>query len=104
MRDGIESARRLVAGLVLAGLLAGLLAGCGGSPEPTSPAPPPRTGPAAGSGESPTPAHPGHADDVQPVAKPRPLRTGERRTTLRTPVAYTPSPPTGVGTDSPACQ
>jgi hypothetical protein len=36
-------------------------------------------------------------------AKSRPLRAGERRVTVRMPSAYTPSAPTGVGTDDYRC-
>ena len=46
-----------------------------------------------------------HSDDhagVEPV-KPRPLRPGERRMKLTMPTAYTPSAPTGVGTDDYRC-
>ncbi|MDO9455765.1 hypothetical protein [Nocardioides sp.] len=47
--------------------------------------------------------HAEQAHDAQQVARPRPLRAGERRTTMRIPTAYTPSPPTGVGTDDYRC-
>ena len=36
-------------------------------------------------------------------AKSKPLRAGERRVTVRMPAAYTPSAPTGVGTDDYRC-
>jgi hypothetical protein len=47
-----------------------------------------------------------HADDHSAPAKPvkaKPLREGEQRTTLEMAAAYTPSPPTGVGTDDYRC-
>jgi hypothetical protein len=37
------------------------------------------------------------------AARPRPLRAGERRVTVKMPSAYTPSAPTGVGTDDYRC-
>ncbi|HQR25551.1 MAG TPA: hypothetical protein PLP61_00790, partial [Nocardioides sp.] len=44
-----------------------------------------------------------HPAPAAPAAKPRPLRPGERRVTLRMPQAYTPSAPEGVGTDDYRC-
>ncbi|WP_228499925.1 hypothetical protein [Nocardioides agariphilus] len=37
------------------------------------------------------------------ATKPKPLRAGEKRMTLQMPAAYTPSPPTGTGTDDYRC-
>ena len=36
-------------------------------------------------------------------SKPQPLRAGEKRMTLEMPAAYTPSAPTGTGTDDYRC-
>ena len=44
----------------------------------------------------------GHAADAAP-GKHTPLRAGERRVTVRMPKAYTPSAPTGIGTDDYRC-
>ena len=58
--------------------------------------------------EAPTTATDGHADghghgaSAEP-AKVRPLRAGERRLTLEMPEPYTPSAPTGYGTDDYRC-
>jgi predicted small lipoprotein YifL len=57
------------------------------------------------------PAHPTSAptEEAEPApgttapAKTSPLRAGERRVTVRMPTAYTPSAPTGVGTDDYRC-
>ena len=74
-----------------------VLAGCGGGGSadrgaPTTPTPsaPVSSTPAAGAQA----ARPG---------KLVPLRPGEKRLTLRMPTAYTPSAPTGVGTDDYRC-
>jgi hypothetical protein len=99
--------RRLVWLVVL--VLGGtLLAACGSDDPPPAAAPD-----AAHAGDDPGAGHdddPGeHADgaghhgaDVEPV-KPRPLRAGERRVSLEMAAAYTPSAPTGVGTDDYRC-
>ncbi len=111
---GRRSVRVRVAALAatLAVALAGALAGCGADSDTTSGAgaPPSRTDPSAPTTSSPSEspsespaAHEGHSTTAEPVARPRPLRAGERRTTLKVPTAYTPSPPTGVGTDDYRC-
>lgn len=78
---------------VLAGAAAlALTAACGtGTPE-------------AGPGEEPSPqdSHTEHTATPAP-AKQKPLRAGERRVDVRMPAAYTPSAPTGVGTDDYRC-
>ncbi|MCX6395642.1 MAG: hypothetical protein NTV23_04080 [Propionibacteriales bacterium] len=50
-----------------------------------------------------TTAHAGHPASSKPVEPPKPLRADERRVTLSMPAAYTPSAPTGVGTDDYRC-
>jgi hypothetical protein len=45
----------------------------------------------------------GHHGEAATAVKPRPLRDGESRVSLKMPSAYTPSPPTGVGTDDYRC-
>ena len=81
-----------------------LLAACGGDE-------PPRTAPdGAHAGhderdpgaEAERPEGAGHHGDADRV-KPRPLRAGERRLSLEMATAYTPSAPTGVGTDDYRC-
>jgi len=49
-----------------------------------------------------SPAASSAAPSAAPVAD-RPLRPGEHRVTVRMPTAYTPSAPTGVGTDDYRC-
>ncbi len=98
MGDRIRRARWCIAGLVVATVLAGC--GLDGDSTPEGQTPPARTAPAADPPASPS-AHEGSHD--APPAKPRPLRAGERRTTLQMPAAYSPSPPTGVGTDDYRC-
>jgi len=64
--------------------------------------------PDAAPGEQPSPqtSHSGstggHSETATPV-KQKPLRAGERRIDVRMPAAYTPSAPTGVGTDDYRC-
>jgi hypothetical protein len=68
-----------------------VLAGCGSStPKAASP----------GTTPSASPSSP--ATTAQPAVH-RPLRAGERRLTVRMPTSYTPSAPTGVGTDDYRC-
>jgi hypothetical protein len=59
----------------------------------------------AKSSQSPDPHHHGSHDDDAAAApvKHEPLRKGERRVTVQMPEAYTPSAPTGVGTDDYRC-
>jgi hypothetical protein len=88
---------------LLAPLAAGvlLLAGCGGTDDPeAAPAPEPEPS-ATAVAELPETDHSEH-----PEVKPGPLlplRQGEDRLTLTMPESYTPSPPTGVGTDDYRC-
>jgi hypothetical protein len=89
---------RIRLALLLAAVLA-LVAACGSGGTTTRPAdsspPPSETAtPAAGT------TQPGAAGT--PAAD-RPLRPGERRVTVRMPAPYTPSAPTGVGTDDYRC-
>ena len=84
---------RLVAALLLTLLATGLTA-CG--PEDQAA---PRS--------QPTPSAPATTQQTDhpaaPAAKPVPLRRGEHRMTLTMPQTYTPSAPTGVGTDDYRC-
>ncbi len=64
-----------------------------------------RSAPASEVAEStavPGSTHAGHLDPAEP-AEPVRLRSGERRTTLEMPAAYSPTPPTGEGTDDYRC-
>jgi len=62
------------------------------------------TGKAAGSAsETPKTSAPATATTTTAPAASKPLRAGERRVTVRMPAAYTPSAPTGVGTDDYRC-
>ena len=78
-----------------AGALA-LVAGCGDAPASTDAAAEPTSSPSAS-----TPPVV-QADPVEAV-KPKPLRAGETRMSLRIPKTYTPSAPNGVGTDDYRC-
>lgn len=82
------------------------LTACGPGAEeaPTASDPTGTPGSTGSATDAPSTDGDGHGDhhSAKP-AKPRPLRAGERRTTLRMPTAYTPSPPTGVGTDDYRC-
>ncbi len=85
--------RARLAGLGAAALV--LVAACGsGSPDAAP----------GGQPASPTPQspHTEHSETTAPV-KQKPLRAGERRIDVRMPAAYTPSAPTGVGTDDYRC-
>ena len=91
---GRPVARRLAA---LSALL--LLAGCGSGSPDTAPAEKSTTSTAPDASASAAHAATGgHAAPVTRV-RPRPLRVGEHRVTMRMPAAYTPSAPNGVGTD-----
>jgi hypothetical protein len=83
--------------LVAALLLGSALAACGTTPKPSAGASPEKSH--AGHGEHPASA--GATDDI-PVRR-VPLRAGERRTSVAIPQPYTPSAPTGVGTDDYRC-
>lgn len=80
--------RAQAAGLLSATLL--VVSACGSSSTPT-----------LERATTPSP-HSGHSATAAP-AKPKPLREGERRVDVRMPAAYTPSAPTGVGTDDYRC-
>ncbi|MCW2814867.1 MAG: hypothetical protein JWN84_2322 [Nocardioides sp.] len=102
MRERMRRARWCVAGLLLASAVAAC--GTGGDTTPADQEAPVRTAPSAPATEldpSEPAGHEGHSD--APVAEARPLRAGERRTTLKVADPYTPSPPTGVGTDDYRC-
>src|SRR4051794_33239710 len=85
--------RRLPSAL-LAGVALVVLAACGSSSPTAAPAKP-TTAPAKKAEPS--------GDATTAPATPQPLRPGERRVTVRMPSAYTPSAPTGVGTDDYRC-
>jgi hypothetical protein len=84
------------AATVVLAVLALLLAACG-------------TGGSGGQADSapkaePTPTHTDHPEPAQAApVKNKPLRPGEHRVTVRMPEDYTPSAPTGVGTDDYRC-
>jgi len=87
---------RALAGLAAAALLLG---GCGPDAD-TSSAP----GPAASTPASPSASTGADAGATAHVKTPLlPLRKGEGRLTMKMPAAYTPSAPTGVGTDDYRC-
>lgn len=102
----MRSPARPVAAALVAGVL--LLAGCAADEEPKAsagPEPSTSTSPAA---EDPDPGAAGAHGSRHPArpAKPAkllPLRRGEERLTLTMPQPYTPSAPTGVGTDDYRC-
>ncbi len=75
------------------------LAACGTADE--------HAGHATTSDATPTPSpvhgHTGHTDAPAEPAARKPLRPGERRVEVKMPAAYTPSAPTGVGTDDYRC-
>ncbi|MCD4527157.1 hypothetical protein [Nocardioides sp. cx-173] len=83
--------------LVAAGLLALVLSACSGADDP-APEVAGEPAPTAAS-DAPPPAH--HAPAAP--AKLKPLRAGERRVTMTMPETYTPSAPTGTGTDDYRC-
>jgi hypothetical protein len=86
---------RTRAGLLAAALAAVLaLAGCSGGD--------PAGGTTSAGGSAPPDEHAGHATGAARPAS-APLRKGERFLDLAMPAAYTPSPPTGVGTDDYRC-
>ena len=79
-----------------------LLAACG--PAGTTDRTAPDAEPGAGVTSSPTAAGDGHGDGRTPKpVRALPLRPGEERLTLTMPESYTPSAPTGVGTDDYRC-
>jgi hypothetical protein len=91
-------APRLSLRAALAACALALVAACGSSPGSTDAAqdPPPSAAPSSNQPVAEAP-HPVEA------VKPKPLRDGESRMTLRIPESYTPSAPNGVGTDDYRC-
>jgi hypothetical protein len=79
--------RRIHASALTAAMLL-LLAACGSTDRST---------------DSPTKQAEPSASSKAAAARPKPLRAGEERVTVRMPSAYTPSAPTGVGTDDYRC-
>ncbi len=92
-----------------AAVLALLLAACGSSndatgadPAPGAPASSQPTATASGDSEAPSDTATDDGHEIE-ATKPKPLRPGEKRMTLRMPASYTPSAPNGVGTDDYRC-
>ncbi|WP_193609141.1 hypothetical protein [Nocardioides lijunqiniae] len=89
--------------LLGAALLAVVLSACSGTDDP---APAAATEPSADASATPTetasPPPAAHHPDVAP-ARLKPLRAGEKRITMTMPETYTPSAPTGTGTDDYRC-
>jgi hypothetical protein len=83
-----------------AAALALVLAACG-SPDDTGSADPDPAAPTTSATDGQTDGA-DHAHTAKPV-KLQPLRAGEKRMTLQMPAAYTPSAPTGNGTDDYRC-
>jgi len=83
---------RLTGALAALLLGAGLLSACGPTDSKN----------AAEPSEAPSSAHAGHSPSASPAAA-LPLRAGEHRLDLKMPASYTPSAPTGVGTDDYRC-
>jgi hypothetical protein len=94
MRGRVAAVLAATAVAALAGVLALVAAGGDGSASPAA-RPAPSTTPAT------VPSQP-QTHSVAAV-KPRPLRAGESRMTLRMPRPYQPSAPNGVGTDDYRC-
>ncbi len=96
----VRTTPRRVTGLAVAAALALVLCGCGATDDD-----------AAVATSEPTPeptatASADHGDHDQAAAAPvrrKPLRKGEKRVTVQMPEEYTPSAPTGVGTDDYRC-
>ena len=92
--------RRTTAAAVLA-LAALLLAACGTSNSSISS---PKTDPSPTAAPSDAPPEAHHESSVAvPAGRRKPLRAGERRIQLQMPEDYTPSAPTGSGTDDYRC-
>ncbi len=89
-----RGAARAAAAAVLAGVL--VLTGCGPADDQQARSASPK------SGDSTTAAD-GHGSHGGGNSEARPLRKGESRLTLTMPEPYTPSAPTGVGTDDYRC-
>ena len=91
----MSNLRRTTVSVALAALTLAL-AGCGDTSDGESAASPPKAESTPSPTEQATPAH------AAPVNN-KPLRRGEHRVTVRMPETYTPSPPTGSGTDDYRC-
>jgi hypothetical protein len=103
-RRRLTTPRRRTPTLLVLAVLALVLSACGasadedggspaGAPEPSTPKP---------SASATTPDAHGHSAQAAPVER-KPLRKGERRVTVQMPEEYTPSAPTGTGTDDYRC-
>ena len=103
MRRPTTAAAALVLGLMLTACGAGDRDdGADTHPGHRDAAPAAGDAPAGGASEAPDPHGHGGTSPAE-AAEPRPLRAGERRLSLAMPQAYTPSAPTGVGTDDYRC-
>ncbi len=99
------------AGLLAVGaVLSLLLSACGASGQDSSAdtsavdaTPSPTPSPSASAPERPSVGRAAARHTAQPPVRHRELRTGERRVAVRMPEDYTPSAPTGVGTDDYRC-
>jgi Copper type II ascorbate-dependent monooxygenase, N-terminal domain len=82
-----------------------LLAGCGGTPDDDARDPSTTTAPSAEPSEEPAAEQEAHDDHGGDGAEPAstPLRQGERFARLAMPAPYSPSAPTGKGTDDYRC-
>ena len=87
--------------VALLGVLTLLLASCADTDEPQRAAAEASPSPSASTSTEQAHGHDDHQD--APTPKARPLRPGEKRLTVEMPEAYTPSAPTGVGTDDYRC-
>ncbi|MET0997865.1 MAG: hypothetical protein ABWX73_04030 [Marmoricola sp.] len=96
----VRTAPRRTAGLAVAAALALVLSACGTSDDDPATA---EATPKAPSSATPDEGHSGHDEAAALPVKHKPLRKGERRVTVRMPEDYTPSAPTGVGTDDYRC-
>ncbi len=95
-----RTATRRTTGLAAAAALALVLSACGASDDEPAKA---GSAPTPASSASPEPDHSGHEPAAAAPVKRKPLRKGERRVTVQMPEDYTPSAPTGVGTDDYRC-
>jgi hypothetical protein len=105
--------RSTAAGVLAACLAMATLAACGSGGDSTTDAVPAGTSTTLGAGPSETASSSDTAtddaaeetEDDHPIeaTKPKPLRKGEKRMTLRMPASYTPAAPNGIGTDDYRC-
>jgi Copper type II ascorbate-dependent monooxygenase, N-terminal domain len=96
----MSAARRTTTTVVLS-VLALLLTACGTSSDEDEHADHPDSASKPGASTT-SPHRDGHTGRAAPVKR-KPLRPGERRVTVRMPETYTPSAPTGTGTDDYRC-